>query len=139
MFNDWTNPSFKVGCQEKKNSSTMERSIYIISNFRYSVTFGCVKMHYIILGKYTEEGIKNMKDSPKRLEAAQKVAKSVEGEIKQFYLTMGRYDFVSVIEAPSNEAVMKALLTIASAGAIKTETLVALPIEEYKELLKGLP
>ncbi|MHA2223998.1 MAG: GYD domain-containing protein [Candidatus Hodarchaeales archaeon] len=96
-------------------------------------------MHYIILGKYTEEGIKNMKDSPKRLEAAQTVAKSFGGEIKQFYLTMGRYDFVSVVEAPSNEAVMKVILTIASAGAIKTETLVALPTEEYKELLKELP
>ena len=139
MFNDWTNPSFKVGCQEKKNSSTIERSIYIISNLRYSVTFGGVKMHYIILGKYTEEGIKNMKDSPKRLEAAQKVAKSFGGEITQFYLTMGRFDFVSVVEAPSNEAAMKAILTISSAGAISTETLVAIPNEEYKELIKGLP
>ncbi|MHA2173337.1 MAG: GYD domain-containing protein [Candidatus Hodarchaeales archaeon] len=96
-------------------------------------------MHYIILGNYTEEGIKNMKDSPKRLEAAQKVAKSFGGEIKQFYLTMGQYDFVSVVEAPSNEAVMKAILTIAGSGAIRTETLVALPTEEYQELLKGLP
>ncbi|MHA1975863.1 MAG: GYD domain-containing protein [Candidatus Hodarchaeales archaeon] len=96
-------------------------------------------MHYIILGKYTEQAIKNMKDSPKRLEAAQNVAKSFGGEIKQFYLTMGQYDFVSVVEAPSNEAAMKALLTIASEGAIRTETLVALPTEEYKELLKGLP
>ena len=96
-------------------------------------------MHYIILGKYTEEGIKNMKDSPKRLEAAQKVAKSFGGEITQFYLTMGRFDFVSVVEAPSNEAAMKAILTISSAGAISTETLVAIPNEEYKELIKGLP
>ncbi|MHA2219610.1 MAG: GYD domain-containing protein [Candidatus Hodarchaeales archaeon] len=56
-------------------------------------------MHYIILGKYTEEGIKNMKDSPKRLEAAQKVAKSFGGEIKQFsdesyhYYRLSRGDF----------------------------------------------
>ncbi len=96
-------------------------------------------MHYIILGKYTEEAIKNMKDSPKRLEAAQEVAKSFGGEIKQFYLTMGRYDFVSIVEAPNNEAVMKALLTTAAAGSIRTETLVALPTDEYKELIKGLP
>jgi uncharacterized protein with GYD domain len=52
---------------------------------------------------------------------------------------MGQYDFVSVVEAPSNEAVMKAILTIAGSGAIRTETLVALPTEEYQELLKGLP
>ena len=96
-------------------------------------------MYYIILGKYTEEGIKNMKDSPKRLEAAQKVAKSFGGEIKQFYLTMGQYDFVCIIEAPSNEAVMKAVLTVASAGAVRTETLVALSTEEYTELVKELP
>lgn len=96
-------------------------------------------MQYIILGNYTSEGIKNMKDSPKRLEAAKEVAKSFGGEIKQFYLTMGKYDFVSIVEAPNNEAVMKALLTIASRGSIRTETLVALPTEEYTKLISELP
>ncbi len=96
-------------------------------------------MHFIILGKYTEEGVKGMKDSPKRLEQAKEVAKSFGGEIKQFYLTMGRYDFIVIAEAPSNEAVMKSLITVGAGGAVRTETLVAVPAEELGEILKDLP
>ncbi len=96
-------------------------------------------MHFVILGKYTEEGVKGMKDSPKRLEQAKEVAKSFGGEIKQFYLTMGRYDFIVIAEAPSNEAVMKSLITVGAGGAVRTETLVAVPAEELGEILKDLP
>ena len=77
-------------------------------------------MHYIILGKYTEQGVKGMKDLPKRLEQAKEVAKSFGGEIKQYYLTMGRYDFVVIAEAPNIEAVMKALLTVGAGGDVRT-------------------
>ena len=96
-------------------------------------------MHYIILGKYTEEGVKGMKDSPKRLEQAKEVAKSFGGELKQYFLTMGKYDFVVIAEAPSNEAMMKALLTVGAEGAVRTETLVAVPAEGLGEILKDLP
>ena len=51
---------------------------------------------YIVLGKFTAEGIKNIKDSPKRLAKANEIAESVGGKIKKFYYTMGRYDFVAV-------------------------------------------
>lgn len=94
---------------------------------------------YIVLGKFTQEGIVNIKDSPKRLEASQKVVKSIGGEIKEFYYTMGQYDFVAISEGPSNEAVMKALFIIGGAGAVRTETLVAIPAEKAAEIIKGLP
>ena len=96
-------------------------------------------MHYIILGKYTEEGVKGMKDAPKRLEQAKEVAKSFGGDIKQYFLTMGRYDFVVIAEAPSNDAVIKSLITVGGAGAVRTETLVAIPFEELGSILKDLP
>jgi uncharacterized protein with GYD domain len=96
-------------------------------------------MHYVILGRYTLDGVKNIKESPKRLEAAQKVAKSFGGEIKQFFSTLGQYDFVVIVEAPSHEAAMKAILTIARAGAIQTETLAAVTAEEFASILKELP
>jgi uncharacterized protein with GYD domain len=94
---------------------------------------------YIILGRYTREGITNIKDAPKRLEAAQQVAKSLGGEIKEFYLTMGRYDFVVICEGPSNEAAMQSLLTVGSRGMSRTETLVAFPAEEALKIIKKLP
>ena len=94
---------------------------------------------FIVLGNFTLEGITKIKESPKRFEAAKKVTESLGGTIKQFFYTMGRYDFVSIIEAPTYEAMMKGLMTIGSAGAIKTETLQAIPLEKGIDILKDLP
>ena len=93
---------------------------------------------YIILGKYTKEGISKIKESPMRYEAAKKVAQSVGGEIKNLYYTMGRYDFLSAVEAPNNEAMMQILLAIGSGGAVSTETLVAIPAEKGAEIIRKL-
>jgi hypothetical protein len=54
---------------------------------------------FIVLGNYTEQGIANVKQSPGRLTAARKALKAMGGRFKDFYLTMGGYDFVCVIEA----------------------------------------
>jgi len=94
---------------------------------------------YITLIKYTQKGIENMKESPSRLEAAKKVINASGGEMKAFYLTMGSYDAVSIIEAPDGATYSKALLTIASKGAIQTETLSAFPEDEYRKIVADLP
>jgi len=94
---------------------------------------------YVVLGRYTQKGIENMKAAPERLEAAKKVARSVGGEIKEFYFTMGRYDFVAICEAPNDEAMTKALLIIGGVGAVRTETLPATPADKAVDMLKGLP
>jgi uncharacterized protein with GYD domain len=99
----------------------------------------CEMPKYIVLGKYTAEGIKNIKDSPKRLEAANKLAESLGGKIVKFYYTMGRYDFVTVVKATSDETMMQALLTLGSQGSISTETLTAIPADKGAEILKKLP
>ena len=94
---------------------------------------------YIILGKFTAEGIKNIKDSPKRLEGAGKLAESLGGKILKFYYTMGRYDFVCVVKATSDETMMQALLTLGSQGSISTETLTAISVEKVAEIIGKLP
>ena len=94
---------------------------------------------YVVLGRYTQKGIENMKASPERLEAARKVARSVGAEIKEFYYTMGRYDFIGVVEAPDNEAMTKALMTVGSWGAADTETLPATADTRGVEIIKSLP
>ncbi|MFX0139096.1 MAG: GYD domain-containing protein, partial [Candidatus Hodarchaeota archaeon] len=82
---------------------------------------------FIILGSFTQEGITKIKESPEWIEAGKKIAESLGGEIKEFYYTMGRYDFVGITEAPSYEAMMKGLLTAGSTGLVRTETLQAIP------------
>ena len=94
---------------------------------------------FIGLGKFTQKGIENMKDSPERLEAARKVSKSVGGEIKEFYYTMGRYDFIAVCESPSVESMTRSLLVISGAGAVRTETLPATAADKAADILKKLP
>ena len=94
---------------------------------------------YISLVRYTREGIMNMKDSPARLEKVKEIFKSVGGEMKAFYLTMGQYDAVAIGEFPNDEAVAKAALTAGLAGTISTETLRAFTEEEFRNIIAGLP
>jgi len=60
-------------------------------------------------------------------------------EIKQFYLTMGQYDFVVVLDAPSDETVAKFALAIGSRGNVRTETLRAFTESEYRQIIGALP
>jgi len=94
---------------------------------------------YIVLGKFTQQGIENIKDSPSRLEKARKVGELVGGTIEAFYYTMGQYDFVAICKAPNYDAVMKWLFILGSAGSIRTETLVATPAKEAAAIIQGLP
>ena len=55
---------------------------------------------YIALFNLTDAGIKAAKDSPRRLDAAKKLLADMGGEMKQFYMVMGEFDFVGICEAP---------------------------------------
>ncbi|MFQ5898213.1 MAG: GYD domain-containing protein [Candidatus Methylomirabilia bacterium] len=94
---------------------------------------------YISLISYTDQGIRNVKDSPKRLDAAKKLLKDLGGELKQFYLTMGQYDIITVAEAPNAEVVAKFALSLGSGGNIRTTTLTAFTEAEYRKIIAGLP
>ena len=94
---------------------------------------------YITLVRFAQKGIENIKDSPKRLAAAGELIKSVGGKLISGYYTMGQYDMVVIIEAPSNEVAMKFMLSTGSLGNVKTETLVAIPSEKAAEIIKELP
>jgi len=94
---------------------------------------------FIVLGNFTQEGIIKIKESPQRFEVAKNLTESLGGTIKEFYYTMGRYDFVSIIEAPSFETMMTGLMTLGAAGSIRTETLQAVPLDKGAEIIKNLP
>lgn len=94
---------------------------------------------YVILINYTDQGIRNIKESPKRLDAAKKMLKSMGGEIKDFYLTMGSYDIAIVAEAQSDEVIAKFALASGSLGNVRTTTLKAFPEAEYRKIITALP
>jgi len=94
---------------------------------------------YITLLKFTQKGIEKIKESPSRLDASKKVIKAAGGELRAFFLTMGSYDAVCISEAPDDTAYSKAILSIASKGAVQTETLRAFPEDEYRKIIAALP
>lgn len=94
---------------------------------------------YISLCNWTDQGIANAKDSPKRLAQARKVWKAAGAKLKDFYLTMGEYDFVILSEAPDDETMARITLTVASAGAVRTKTLKAFPEKDYRSIVESLP
>ena len=94
---------------------------------------------FISLVNFTQKGVENIKDGPKRLEAARQAWQSMGVELKGFYLTMGRYDLVIIVEAPNAETAMKAVLAQTMGGNVRTETLAAFPEEEYRKIISALP
>ena len=94
---------------------------------------------YILLTSWTEQGIKNVKDSPKRLDAAKALAKKMNGEVRKFYMTTGSYDMVLVLEMPNDEAAAKFALSTCAAGDVRTTTLKAFSEESYRSILGSLP
>ncbi len=94
---------------------------------------------YVSLINYTQKGVENMKESPTRLETAKGLFKSMGGELKAFYLAMGKYDAVVISEGPDDETATKIAITIGSAGAIRTETFRVFTEGEYRKIISELP
>lgn len=93
---------------------------------------------YIMLLNWTDQGIKTVKDSPKRLDAARDAARKVGCELQDFYMTMGAYDMVATVEAPDDEAMGKFILSVAAQGNVRSTTLKAFPEMGYRSLISGL-
>jgi uncharacterized protein with GYD domain len=93
---------------------------------------------YITLVEYTEEGIANMNESPRRLQQAREVSNAHGGELDQFFLTMGEYDAVTVSTFPDDESYATAILHIAQSGAVRTKTLKGFTEAEYRDICDAL-
>lgn len=93
---------------------------------------------YIMLANWTEQGIRNVKDAPGRLDAAKKAIKDLGGEFKTFYLTMGEYDMVAIYEAPDDNVAAKFALKLGTQGNVRTRTLKAFAETEYRKLISSL-
>jgi len=94
---------------------------------------------YVTLVRYTDQGIRNIKESPARLDAAKKLAQSAGAEIKSFYLALGKYDIVLTVDAPNDETAMKLLLTLGSLGNVRTDTFRVFNETEFRKLIGSLP
>jgi uncharacterized protein with GYD domain len=94
---------------------------------------------YILLVRYTQKGIENIKESPARLDSVKKAFEAMGAKLKDFYLVTGQYDIVVVAQAPDDVTVAKLALSIGSIGAVRTETFRAFTENEYREIIAALP
>ena len=94
---------------------------------------------HIMFINYTEQGIRNIKGSPKRADAARFLAKSCGAELKELYLTMGTYDLVAMVEASEDEAVAKFSLALDSIGNVRSFTMKAFSEQDYRKIIETLP
>jgi len=93
---------------------------------------------YIMLANWTDKGVQGVKDSPRRLDAAKKALKEMDGDFKLFFLTMGQYDIVAVYEAPDDAVAARFNLQLGMMGNIRTRTLKAFPEAAYREIITSL-
>ena len=92
---------------------------------------------FIRLANMTAEGVKKVGDFPSLLGEAKAIMEEEGVKILHGYATLGRYDFVVVLEAPDEKAVAKASARIAAKGNFGAETMAAFPIGEFGELMQG--
>jgi uncharacterized protein with GYD domain len=71
---------------------------------------------YVALLSWTDQGMRNISDSPKRLDASKKILAEMEGTVRAFYMTMGHYDMVLVYEAPDDAVAARFTLKLGQAG-----------------------
>ena len=93
---------------------------------------------YIVLVNWTERGIQQVKDSPRRFDAAKKMLKEMGGEIKSVHLTMGECDLVVVCEASDDAVAARFALQLGMLGNVRTRTLKAFPEAAYREIVASL-
>jgi uncharacterized protein with GYD domain len=94
---------------------------------------------YLIQSQWTDQGIRNVKESAKRLEAGKKKLKEMGGEIKAFYLTTGPYDMLAVVNVPNDAILAAHLLWLGSQGNLRTQTVKAFTEDEFRTIVGELP
>ena len=93
---------------------------------------------YVLLVSFTDQGIRNVKDTTKRAEAFRELAKKAGATVKDLYWTLGQYDVVTILEAPDAASVTALGLSVGALGNVRTQTLPAFSAAEMGSILKKL-
>ena len=88
---------------------------------------------------WTDQGIRGVKEAPKRSKAAKDLAKKLGVEIKQVYLTSGESDLLLILDTPNGDNVAKFAMALGSLGNVRSRTARAWPQAEYQKLISELP
>ena len=93
---------------------------------------------YTLLINWTEQGIRNVKDTIKRAKSFEDAVEKAGGKSRGIYYTIGRYDMVAIVEAPTDETMASILFSLGSLGNVRTETLKAFSMDEAANIIEKL-
>jgi uncharacterized protein with GYD domain len=95
--------------------------------------------YYVLLINWTDQGVRDVKTLAERISSTEQVFQTRHGaKLVQVFMTMGRYDTVSIWEAPNDESMTRAVLALGAQGNVRTETLRAYGRDELSALLADL-
>ena len=92
---------------------------------------------YVILSNLTDEGRKTIKARPERIKEVNKEVEAMGGKVLAQYATLGPYDFVNIIEAPSNDVLVRISVELGSRGTLQLMTLPAMTVDEFATQIKA--
>jgi uncharacterized protein with GYD domain len=90
---------------------------------------------YLVLGQFTDQGIRNVKETTRRADAFKAMAEKAGAVVKDVYWTLGQYDVASIVEAPDDATVNALLVSVGAQGNIRTQTLRAFSSDEMGQIL----
>jgi uncharacterized protein with GYD domain len=93
---------------------------------------------FVMLASFTEQGVRNVKETAKRADAFRQMAEKVGVTVRDIYWTLGPYDVVAVGEAPDDETATALSLSLASLGNVRTQTLRAFSRDEIDAIIKKM-
>ncbi len=91
---------------------------------------------FVMLTTLTDEGRKTIKQNPGRIKEVNKEMEAMGAKILAQYAILGPYDFVNILEAPTNEAVSKVAIALGARGTLQTMTMAAMDVDDFIASLK---
>ena len=86
---------------------------------------------YVLLTKVSASGVKTIQANPRRIKEVNREIEALGARVVAQYATLGRYDFVNIVEAKDNETIARVSVGLGARGTVQIETLTAIPIESF--------
>ena len=93
---------------------------------------------YVMLANWTEQGMRAIGDSPRRVDTAKKTLEEMGGQFRSVYMTMGMYDLIMIYDAPDDAVAARFSLLLGALGTVRTKTLKAFPEAAYRQIIASL-
>jgi uncharacterized protein with GYD domain len=93
---------------------------------------------YVMLANWTDQGVRTVDESPRRVDVARKSLEEMGGHITSVYMTMGDYDLILTYDAPDDAVAARFTLLLGKHGNVRTKSLKAFPEEAFRQIINSL-